>query len=193
MRKYPPRSDVPQVGGHRFVRLRPKCPNDDNLRAVWVTAVRSECWCANVGCRLPRQSPLVAPQRGIPRAETAGNRPACHSSNFPHALLGRIDLRSVELRRAASGAKSGSDACEAAHARHTAGVNTAAAAGCLQQPRKGGRSGGHGVLYKLTRAGARVHCFLYFAFTSSPVRVMCLIHSELWVKAAGRFPSPVKC
>ena len=168
MRKYPPRSDVPQLGGHRFVRLRPKCPNDDNLRAV-----RSECWCANVGCRLPRT--------------------IAHSSNFPHALLGRIDLRSVELRRAASGAKSGSDAREAVHARHTAGVNTAAAAGCLQQPRKRGKSGGHGVLYKLTRAGARVHCFSYFAFTSSPVRVMCLIHSELRVKAAGRFPSPVKC
>ena len=78
-------------------------------------------------------------------------------------------------------------------ARHTAGVNAAAAAGCLQQPRKGGKSAGHGVLYKLTRAGARVHCFLYFAFTSSPVRGMCLIHSALRVKAAGRFPSPVKC
>ena len=193
MRKYPPRSDVPQAGDIAFLVFVPSARTTTTYGEWLRPRDRAVDVQRTLVPLLPRACLRVSPQRGIPRAETAGNRPACHSSNFPHALLGRIDLRSVELRRAASGAKSGSDACEAAHARHTAGVNTAAAAGCLQQPRKGGRSGGHGVLYKLTRAGARVHCFLYFAFTSSPVRVMCLIHSELWVKAAGRFPSPVKC
>ena len=39
---------------------------------------------------------------------------------------------------------------------------------------------------------ARVRCFSFFAFTSSPYDCKKLGNSDLWVKASPLFPSPVK-
>ena len=39
---------------------------------------------------------------------------------------------------------------------------------------------------------ARVRCFSFFAFTSSPYDCKQLENSDLWVKVSPLFPSPVK-
>ena len=140
---------------------------------------------------LPRACLRVSPQRGLPRVETAADRPIAHSSNFQCPSF--VDSAFVERSSAESppGLREGAMLREAAHsAAHRRCEYGRRRRLSPTAPKRGANRLG---MAFCTSSRARVHCFSYFAFTSSPVRGMCLIHSALRVKAAGRFPSPVKC
>lgn len=156
MRKDSPRSDVPQAGNIAFLVFVPSARTTTTYGEWLRPRDRAVDAQRPLVPLLPRARLRATPQRGLPRVETAADRPIAHSSNFQCPFF--VDSPFVERSSAESppGLREGAMFREAAHSA----AHRRCECGCRRRlsptaPKRGGKSAGHGVLYKLTRAQAR--------------------------------------